>query len=244
MKRNLPCICFVCCALTTKVVASTSEGNVTYVTSEQVNEIAAAFRNITAWHEKQIEQASSKTNRGPKVFRQLKLLSSCAAVLNDHIKGLSSAMDLKNLLIFPGTKWCGRGNISEHENDLGPLRGTDRCCRDHDHAVESIEPHSKKYGIVNTRLWPMTNCADDQKFYDCLLNDDSESHLMSACVGAIYFNILGAECFKQTYTVTCVKYERRLLQERTCREFKIDASKPTWKLSHTKDFLGAYLLKD
>ncbi|XP_065288246.1 uncharacterized protein [Dermacentor albipictus] len=229
--------------LTTKVVASTNEDNMTYVTSEQVKEIAIALRNITVRHENQVKQASSNNNWGPKAFRQLKLLSYCVAVLNDHIKSLTSARDFKNLLIFPGTKWCGKGNVSEHKNDLGPLRGTDQCCRDHDHAVEFIEPRSKKYGIVNTRLWPMMNCADDQKFYDCLLDDDSDSNLMSACVGTIYFNALGAQCFKQTYTVTCVKYERRLLHERTCRKFKIDASKPTWKLSHAKDFLGAYLVK-
>lgn len=230
--------------LTTMIVTTTSEGNVTYVTSKQVKDIAIAYQNITAWHEKQIKQGSFKTKKGPKFFRQLKLLASCAAVLNDHLKSLSSAMmTLDHLFMFPGTKWCGRGNISEHENDLGPLRGTDRCCRDHDYSVEFIEPLSRKYGIMNTRLWPMMKCEDDQKFYNCLLNDNSETKLMSACVGTLYFNILGAQCFKQAYAVTCVEPVRRLLHEPRCRKFKIDTSKPTWQLSHSKNFLDAYLRK-
>lgn len=36
---------------------------------------------------------------------------------------------LKNILILPGTKWCGAGDIAEHYNDLGYYADVDKCCR-------------------------------------------------------------------------------------------------------------------
>lgn len=243
MTLTLNYVCFVCCALTTKIVTTTNESSVTYVTSKQVKEIATAYQDIIAWHANQIRQEYSNTKRGPRIFRLLKLFTFCAAVIQDHLRSISRLKTLEHLFMFPGTQWCGNGNRSEHEDDLGPLRGTDRCCRDHDHSVEYTQPLSRKHGIVNTRLWPMMKCEDDQKFYDCLLNDNSESKLMSACVGMIYFDFLGTQCFEKAYTVTCVESVRRLLHEPTCRKFKIDTSKPTWKLSDSKSFLDAYLRK-
>lgn len=245
MERNLRYVYFVCCAMTTQIATTTEdERNVTYVYSEKVNEIANAYRNITALSEKHIEQTSPKAKRGRGFFQKVKLLGYCAAALEDHLKGLlTRTTTFEHFFIFPGTKWCGRGNRSVHENDLGPLQGTDRCCRDHDRGAEFIEPLSKKYGIVNKSLWPMMNCQDDQKFYDCLLNDNSPSRMMSACVGTIYFDIMGARCFKKGYAVTCVEPVRRLLHATTCRRFQVDTSTPTWQLSPSKDFLDAYLLK-
>ncbi|XP_077564522.1 phospholipase A2-like [Haemaphysalis longicornis] len=109
----------------------------------------------------------------------------------------------------PRTKWCGKGNISSPQEELGSFRGTDKCCREHDHAVDFIEPRSTKYGIDNTHVWPMyarrrtANCEDDNVFFHCLLNDQSPSRMASACVGFIYFNVIKLKCFKQTYNITC-----------------------------------------
>ncbi|TRY63800.1 hypothetical protein TCAL_14309 [Tigriopus californicus] len=36
---------------------------------------------------------------------------------------------LKNILILPGTKWCGAGDIADHYNDLGYYGDVDKCCR-------------------------------------------------------------------------------------------------------------------
>ncbi len=36
---------------------------------------------------------------------------------------------LNRILIMPGTKWCGQGDIAEHFNDLGYHGEVDKCCR-------------------------------------------------------------------------------------------------------------------
>ena len=33
------------------------------------------------------------------------------------------------IFIFPGTKWCGRGDVAEHWEDLGYHSDVDKCCR-------------------------------------------------------------------------------------------------------------------
>ncbi|KAJ8312465.1 hypothetical protein KUTeg_009838 [Tegillarca granosa] len=42
-------------------------------------------------------------------------------------------------LMYPGTKWCGRGQTALHFNDLGTDREADVCCRDHDLCPHIIE---------------------------------------------------------------------------------------------------------
>ncbi|XP_077485102.1 phospholipase A2-like [Amblyomma americanum] len=228
------------CRLTANIVATANEEGAVYITSQEVNEITTAYRNVTTWYDTQIKEASSKQKRGPRILRELKLLMTCASVLKVHFKSSTSPLDLDRLLIFPGTRWCGRGNISGHKEDLGRFRGTDMCCREHDLVVDFIEPLSKKHGIKNMRLWPMTNCEDDQRFYNCLLGDGSDSSLMSACVGTIYFDVLSAQCFKKTYPTTCVDFKTTVLRT-TCRKFKIDTSRPTWQTFNQNNFLNAYL---
>ena len=51
--------------------------------------------------------------------------------------------------IFPGTKWCGPGNIAENIDDLGEEVETDTCCREHDHCPKSIPGRSTKFGLRN-----------------------------------------------------------------------------------------------
>jgi hypothetical protein len=31
--------------------------------------------------------------------------------------------------VFPGTKWCGTGDIAKSFHDIGAEKSTDRCCR-------------------------------------------------------------------------------------------------------------------
>ncbi|KAI5697809.1 hypothetical protein M8J75_015946 [Diaphorina citri] len=52
-------------------------------------------------------------------------------------------------LILPGTKWCGDGNRAKHDDELGSLLKTDRCCRKHDFCFDSILPRQTKYNLTN-----------------------------------------------------------------------------------------------
>lgn len=51
-------------------------------------------------------------------------------------------------VIFPGTKWCGPGDKANDYDDLGILKETDMCCRDHDFC-DSMPAGTSKYGLTN-----------------------------------------------------------------------------------------------
>lgn len=148
---------------------------------------------------------------------------------------LDFAEDLfKMNFIFPGTKWCGAGDIAKHYDDLGAAAGTDKCCREHDHSNDSIGALTTKHGIFNHRLYTMTNCDDDSKFYDCLLKDGSTASL---AVGNAYFNILKTECFSLTYPKVCVKRYWISVLLRRCKEYGLDLTKPKqWQIFQSRNF--------
>ncbi|KYN34683.1 LIM domain kinase 1 [Trachymyrmex septentrionalis] len=50
-------------------------------------------------------------------------------------------------LIYPGTKWCGPGNVASSYNDLGQHSVEDACCREHDHCSTTIAPQQCIHGI-------------------------------------------------------------------------------------------------
>ncbi|CAN7979753.1 unnamed protein product [Ixodes pacificus] len=143
---------------------------------------------------------------------------------------------LQRLFIFPGTKWCGAGDVAENDDDLGVLRGTDMCCRAHDNSNDNIPALQTKHGITNNNLYTMTNCKDDRQFYNCLLNDKSVS---STLVRKIFFDVLSIECFSYTYPRKCVK-KNPSHNPSKCEKYELDKSAPKkWQIfspSHFKDY--------
>ncbi|XP_066254423.1 phospholipase A2-like [Euwallacea similis] len=106
--------------------------------------------------------------------------------------------------IYPGTKWCGAGDIAENDEDLGTARNTDKCCRAHDKCSDIIEGHGVKYGLENPSFYTKLNCDCDDSFYKCLKSVNTKT---SAQVGHIYFTGLGTQCFKEEYPIAgCNKY--------------------------------------
>lgn len=69
----------------------------------------------------------------------------------------------ENLLIHPGTKWCGRGDIALSNNDLGTDREADICCRDHDLCKEVILPFTTRYNVFNYRIHSLVSCKCDER---------------------------------------------------------------------------------
>lgn len=124
-----------------------------------------------------------------------------------------NAFKKKLKLIYPGTLWCGDGDIADKNDELGLFKATDGCCRQHDLCNDSITAGQTKYGLLNNGLFTRSHCSCDEKFYNCLKSADS---VLSYKIGFTYFSLLGPYCFKldyvhkkcqQTTLGRCMKYE-------------------------------------
>ncbi|XP_076590313.1 uncharacterized protein proca1 [Chaetodon auriga] len=103
---------------------------------------------------------------------------------------------------YPGTLWCGAGNMADHYDQLGDFAETDSCCRIHDHCPNVIHPFSSKYGYTNFKWHSICHCDCDNTLKDCLrkVNDTS-----SRVVGQAFFNVIGVPCFNFVYEEQCVE---------------------------------------
>lgn len=101
-------------------------------------------------------------------------------------------------VLFPGTKWCGAGNSAGSYEDLGRAKGTDMCCRDHDHCTDLILSGESKYGLTNDASYTRLSCECDEKFRACL--HDVKSKIANK-VGQLYFNVIGTKCYRKYYPI-------------------------------------------
>ncbi|KAM7399115.1 hypothetical protein PAMP_018407 [Pampus punctatissimus] len=103
---------------------------------------------------------------------------------------------------YPGTLWCGAGNMADNYDQLGQFAETDSCCRTHDHCPHVIHAFSSKYGYTNFKLHSICHCDCDNALKGCLreVNDSS-----SRVVGQAFFNVIGVPCFEFAYEEQCVE---------------------------------------
>nr|AEE61961.1 unknown [Dendroctonus ponderosae] len=141
----------------------------------------------------------------------------------DDDSGRSGERRVPNwFFIFPGTKWCGAGNIADNDADLGTERDTDKCCRTHDMCPDIIEGHATKYGLENPSFYTRLICDCDEDFYRCLKSVNTKT---STQVGHIYFTGLGTQCYKQEYPIAgCNKYTT--FPRRKCLEYIYNKGMP------------------
>lgn len=127
-----------------------------------------------------------------------------------------SAFDFNSVLIFPGTKWCGKGDLAQCYDDLGPDQELDSCCRDHDCCPYMIPPFTSRFNMFNYRFHSVIHCDCDNRFRGCLRQSLSSTANM---IGKIYFNILGSKCFsfqeqeicaERAWWGYCRKYETQV----------------------------------
>uniref|UniRef100_A0A671SPF6 phospholipase A2 n=1 Tax=Sinocyclocheilus anshuiensis TaxID=1608454 RepID=A0A671SPF6_9TELE len=102
---------------------------------------------------------------------------------------------------YPGTLWCGAGNIADHYDQLGEFEETDKCCRVHDHCPYVIHAFSSNYGYTNFKWHPLSHCDCDNALKECLrrVNDTS-----SRVVGQAFFNVIEVPCFEFSFEEQCV----------------------------------------
>ncbi|XP_078539736.1 uncharacterized protein LOC144824553 [Lissotriton helveticus] len=103
---------------------------------------------------------------------------------------------------YPGTLWCGAGNSAEDDEQLGELKETDACCREHDHCQHVIHPFTNNYGYRNMRWHTISHCACDNEMKDCL---SSVNDTASRVVGQAFFNVIQVPCFEFMYEEQCVE---------------------------------------
>ncbi|XP_029028368.1 uncharacterized protein proca1 [Betta splendens] len=103
---------------------------------------------------------------------------------------------------YPGTVWCGLGNMADDYDQLGDFAETDSCCRIHDHCPHVIHAFSSHYGYTNLKWHSICHCDCDNALKDCLrkVNDTS-----SRVVGQAFFNVIGVSCFDFVYEEQCAE---------------------------------------
>ncbi|XP_020294830.1 phospholipase A2-like [Pseudomyrmex gracilis] len=143
-------------------------------------------------------------------------LSSSSGNYNDDVFA-----SVEPALIFPGTKWCGDGNVASGPDDLGEFKMTDACCREHDNCKDVLEAAETKHNLTNTAFYTRVHCSCDERFYDCLHNSEE---FASTKVGLIYFSVLNTKCFRKDHPIIGCK--RHSLTPRRCLEYELDQSQP------------------
>ncbi|XP_052893883.1 group 3 secretory phospholipase A2-like [Anopheles moucheti] len=94
--------------------------------------------------------------------------------------------------IYPGTKWCGPGNIATNYSDVGRYGAEDQCCREHDLCPNVLLPGECRRGLCNRGTFTRSHCDCDARFRRCLQNLNTET---ANTLGAIFFNVVQVTCF-------------------------------------------------
>ncbi|KAL2714667.1 acidic phospholipase A2 PA4 [Vespula squamosa] len=126
-------------------------------------------------------------------------------------------------LIYPGTKWCGPGNVAASYNDLGHHAAEDACCREHDHCPIALSSQQCIHGICNNSPFTRSHCDCDAKFRRCLQNLNTE---VANTIGALFFNVIQVTCFKERRP--CSEWQRNgyaeAVSNRLCSQYKFRPS--------------------
>ncbi|PRD35635.1 UNVERIFIED_CONTAM: Phospholipase A2 [Trichonephila clavipes] len=125
--------------------------------------------------------------------------------------------------IFPGTNYCGQGNIAENYHDLGVFNETDACCREHDYCDDIIRPGRTKHNLINPFGTTRLHCKCDQALRDCFRKANS---VVSNTVGYIFFSVLQTQCFDFDYPASGCLLWRRGSVRMYCVKYKLDEDQP------------------
>ncbi|XP_076656933.1 uncharacterized protein LOC143361438 [Halictus rubicundus] len=113
----------------------------------------------------------------------------------------------RDLLMIPGTQWCGRGHRATKYTDLGGFGTADACCRRHDTACPFFIPaFETRYGLFNWGISSMMHCACDERFRTCLKMAGTSS---ANFIGKIFFDVLRTKCFILKPQKVCAKWSWR-----------------------------------
>jgi len=139
---------------------------------------------------------------------------------SDEVPTRAKPVNERINLTFPGTKWCGPGNIATNYDDLGELIETDNCCRAHDHC-DSMASGETKNNLTNNDYFTKLHCDCDKEFYKCLHEVNSDT---SNQIGKLYFGLRN-ECYRYDFPIMeCIEYDTAVFIRR-CYRYILDESK-------------------
>ncbi|KAF6203896.1 hypothetical protein GE061_002233 [Apolygus lucorum] len=118
-------------------------------------------------------------------------IKSKKSISHNAAREASQPRTFSSLAVFPGTKWCGSGDLADNYFDLGTETAVDKCCRAHDICPVKILGRSELYGLKNEGLFTASHCACDKEFFSCLKKTKNN---IADSMGAVYFNLLGGGC--------------------------------------------------
>ncbi|XP_037049791.1 acidic phospholipase A2 PA4 isoform X1 [Bradysia coprophila] len=137
--------------------------------------------------------------------------------------GLSGELQGGLGFIYPGTKWCGPGNIASEYSELGRYADEDRCCREHDLCPHTLSPGECKRGLCNSQSFTRSHCDCDARFRRCLQGLNTET---ANTLGAVFFNVVQISCFKERRP--CSVYQRagynKTVTDELCSQWKFRPS--------------------
>ena len=107
--------------------------------------------------------APNKTLSKPNDHNVSKRSTSALTVKNNR-RSKRGAFDFSSVLIFPGTKWCGKGDLAQCFDDLGDDLELDMCCRDHDCCPFVIPPFTSRHNLFNYRFHSLLHCECDHRY--------------------------------------------------------------------------------
>lgn len=145
-------------------------------------------------HRTQDDYESGQTVFGGVLRYITKVVHGSPPELNDVQEREADLRDYVLLQgIFPGTRWCGFGNIADDVyTNVGEHRQTDSCCRSHDLCEPKVRALQKKFYYNNQGIIPISHCSCDVEFYNCLKGVNSP---VSNKIGRIFFNVARIKCF-------------------------------------------------
>ncbi|XP_048261667.1 uncharacterized protein LOC100642516 isoform X1 [Bombus terrestris] len=123
---------------------------------------------------------------------------------SSHRQRRGKSRSRRDLLMIPGTQWCGRGHRATKYTNLGGFGTADACCRRHDTACPFFIPaFETRYGLFNWGISSMMHCACDERFRTCLKMADTAS---ANFIGKIFFDVLRTKCFILKPQKVCTKW--------------------------------------
>ncbi|XP_034942216.1 uncharacterized protein [Chelonus insularis] len=143
-----------------------------------------------------------------------RLYENVTNTLKSKRRGRRRRRTRRELLLIPGTQWCGRGNRATKYTNLGGFGKADACCRRHDTACPFYIPaFETRYGLFNWGISTLMHCTCDERFRTCLKMAGTSA---ANFIGRIFFNVVQTKCFvlkpqkvctKSTWWGKCEKHE-------------------------------------